>query len=199
MTQQIYRRFDPWRTAPVQEIDRKEVLASHYFSVDQVTYASAQNKQFTRTMLNESTGDTIAVLAMTDEGTIALIEQYRLPTHRWTLELPAGHPRDSSERPLEVAQRKLREEAGYEARSFTQFERFINTPSFSNQHTALFYAQDLTQVERGKLGPETPHHDVRLVSIDEAYDMVIAGTILDAKTVIAILRTKAGFGDLERS
>lgn len=196
MTTQIYRRFDPWRTSPVQEKARKQIMDSHYFSVDRVTFESNDNQTFDRSIVSEKHGDTIAVLAITDDGRIPLVEQYRLPTHRWTLELPAGHPLNDKEAPIDVATRRLREEAGYKAASFNQFARFINTPSFSTQHTTLFYAQGLTPVQPASLAPETPHQNVRLFTVDEAYNMVIAGTILDAKTTIAILRAKIGLSDL---
>lgn len=196
MTTQIYRRFDPWRTSPVQEKARNQIMDSHYFSVDRVTYESSDNQTFDRSIVSEKHGDTIAVLAITDDGRIPLVEQYRLPTHRWTLELPAGHPLNDKEAPIDVATRRLREEAGYKAASFNQFTRFINTPSFSTQHTTLFYAEGLTPVQPASLAPETPHQNVRLFTVDEAYDMVIAGTILDAKTTIAILRAKIGLSDL---
>ena len=196
MTTQIYRRFDPWRTSPVQEKARKQIMDSHYFSVDRVTFESSDNQTFDRSIVSEKHGDTIAVLAITDDGRIPLVEQYRLPTHRWTLELPAGHPLNDKEAPIDVATRRLREEAGYKATSFNQFARFINTPSFSTQHTTLFYAEGLTPVQPASLAPETPHQNVRLFTVDEAYDMVIAGTILDAKTTIAILRAKIGLSDL---
>ncbi|MEK0306551.1 NUDIX hydrolase [Bifidobacterium favimelis] len=196
MTSQIYRRFDPWRPSPVEEKSRRQIMDSHYFSVDKVTYQSVDDETFDRSIVNEKNGDTIAVLAITDDKRIPLVEQYRLPTHRWTLELPAGHPRNDKEAPIDVAARRLRDEAGYEAASFNQFARFINTPSFSNQHTSLFYAEGLTPSTPVSLAPETPHQDVRLFTVDEAYAMVIAGTILDAKTVIAILRAKIGLSDL---
>ena len=36
------------------------------------------------------------------------------------------------------------------------------------------------------LGPESPVSNVRLVPIQDAYEMVLNGTIVDAKSVIAI-------------
>ena len=90
------------------------------------------------------------------------------------------------ERPLDVARRKLREEAGFEAQTFDQFLRFVNTPSFSTQHTAIYRATGLKPAERAMLGPESPVSNVRLVPIQDAYEMVLNGTIVDAKSVIAI-------------
>lgn len=33
---------------------------------------------------------------------------------------------------------------------------------------------------------------MRMVSVDDAYEMVVNGTIVDAKTMVAILRLKSG-------
>lgn len=187
---ETYRRFDPWRASPVREESRHQIVESHYFNVDRVAFSSPQVGQFERYILHENNGDTVAVLAQTDDGRIPFIEQYRIPTHRWTLEIPAGHAISPSEKPLDVAMRKLREEAGFEARHFAQFSRFVNTPSFSSQHTALFYATGLSETARGEFGPETPRSDVRMLTVDEAYEMVVNGTIIDAKSIIAVLRLR---------
>ena len=192
MKRKTYRRFDPWRSSPVSEQSREQIVTTHYFNVDHIGLRAADGGAFERYVLHENNGDTVGVLAITPDGSIPLVEQYRIPTHRWTLEIPGGHAKDQAERPLQVATRKLREEAGYEARQFSQFARFINTPSFSTQHTSLFEATGLTPVERTEIGPESPRSDVRLVTPEDAYLMVVNGTIVDSKTIIAILRLHAG-------
>ena len=181
-----YRPFDRWRSAPVKEEARKQVLSTHYFDIDLVSMEAENIGQFDRYVLRENDGDTVAVLAITDDGRIPLVEQFRIPNHSWTLELPAGHAVTKDERPLDVARRKLREEAGFEAQTFDQFLRFVNTPSFSTQHTAIYRATGLKPAERAMLGPESPVSNVRLVPIQDAYEMVLNGTIVDAKSVIAI-------------
>lgn len=190
MSDKTYRQFDPWRPAPVREESRQQIISSHYFNVDKVVLDSTDIGHFDRYMIHENNGDTVGVLAITDDGRIPLVEQYRIPSHRWTLEIPAGHEISSDERPLEVAKRKLREEGGFEASKMTQFCRFVNTPSFSDQHTILFLATDLTPVERADFGPETPRSEVRFYTLDEAYDMVVNGTIIDSKSIIAIIRAR---------
>lgn len=196
MSNETYRRFDPWRTAPVKEETRKAIVSSHYFNVDHVAFSSSDIGEFERYLIQENGGDTVGVLAITDDGRIPLIEQYRIPTHRWTLEIPAGHATSPGDRPQEVAAHQLRDEAGYEATKFTQFSRFINTPSFSNQHTALFLATGLQPVKQDDANAQTPRTEVRLVTQDEAYAMVVNGTIVDAKTIIAILRLHCGPANL---
>ncbi|RTH20938.1 ADP-ribose pyrophosphatase, partial [Thermus scotoductus] len=57
------------------------------------------------------------VLPVTDKATALLIRQYRHPTGKFLLEIPAGKV-DPGETPLEAAQRELLEEVGAEARRF---------------------------------------------------------------------------------
>ena len=196
MNKKTYRRFDPWRPAPVREQSREQsreqLIDGHYFTVERVSLSSSTSSRFDRLILRENHGDTIGILAQTPDGSIPLVEQYRLPSHRWTLEIPAGHAHLDHEKPVDVALRKLRQEAGYDAGHISQFMRFLNTPSFSTQHTSLFYATDLSTVDRGEIGPESPRSNVRLVSPDDAYDMVIRGVVIDAKSIIAIMRLHEG-------
>jgi ADP-ribose pyrophosphatase len=59
------------------------------------------------------------IVAVTEEGKLLLVEQYRIPCHARTIELPAGiigdDPGAGSESHAEAAQRELLEETGYAA------------------------------------------------------------------------------------
>lgn len=191
MTKETYRRFDPWKATPLKEESREAIISNHYFDLDQVSYNSNEVGHFERLLLHKNNGDSVGVIGLTEEGKIPLVEQYRIPVHRWTLEIPAGHAIREGETPVEVAQRKLREEVGYEATDFHQFCRFINTPSFSDQYTSLFFATGLHEVGDGGL-TDVHRAYVRFYTIQEAYDMVLNGTVLDAKSVIAIQRMHSG-------
>ncbi|MEE1295878.1 MAG: NUDIX hydrolase [Bifidobacterium sp.] len=187
MAKETYRRFDPWRATPVTEESRETILASHYFNVDRVSFDSREIGHFERLVLHKNNGDSVGVIGLTDDGLIPLIEQYRIPVHRWTLEIPAGHAIHQGERPTDVAQRKLAQEVGYHTEHMTQFCRFINTPSYSTQYTALFFATGLTPATDAE-EDEQLRSSVRYLTPEDAYKLVINGTILDAKSIIAIQR-----------
>jgi ADP-ribose pyrophosphatase len=54
MSNETYRRFDPWRTAPVKEEVRKQIVASHYFNVDHVAFNSSEVGHFERYLVQEN-------------------------------------------------------------------------------------------------------------------------------------------------
>ncbi|KFI68756.1 NUDIX domain-containing protein [Bifidobacterium magnum] len=187
MNHKTYRHFDPWRSTSIKETMRETVVEDHHFNVDHVQFDSMDGGPFERMQLHKNNGDSVGVIGLTPEGLIPLVEQYRLPIHRWTLEIPAGHALEKDEQPLRVAQRKLLEEAGYEAEHFSEFARFVNTPSFSDQRTSLFFATGLHKAgDGGQVDVDRSH--VRFYTPQEAHDMVLNGTIIDAKSIIAIGR-----------
>ena len=65
--------------------------------------------------------DVVAILVVTEEGELVLVEQYRVPVGRRVVELPAGLVGDEGEGREAIdtaASRELEEEAGYEAAGF---------------------------------------------------------------------------------
>ena len=113
MSNETYRQFDPWRPLrsrrfPVDRLWRRIISMSitSPMSRDQIG-------SFERYFVQENNGDTVAVLAVTDDGMIPLVEQvsHRQPS------LDVGFrpvtPTTRPERPTDVAKRKLAEEAGF--------------------------------------------------------------------------------------
>lgn len=58
--------------------------------------------------------DYVSILAVTGDGRVLCLRQYRPPVERYTLELPSGLI-DPGETPEESARRELLEETGYQA------------------------------------------------------------------------------------
>ena len=78
MSKQTYRRFDPWRSTPIQEEARETIVGGHYFNIDRVSLTSPTVGHFERLILHKNNGDSVGVIGLTKDGRVPLIEQYRI-------------------------------------------------------------------------------------------------------------------------
>ena len=126
-----------------------------------------------------------AVVPCLDDGRIVLVRQYRYPVHQVTLEIPAGKLDAEGEDPLECAKRELSEETGYEAASWQKLTTIATTVGFSDEYIHLYTAKNLTP---GKKHPDDDEFiNAVKVKFADAIAMINDGTIIDAKTIIALL------------
>ncbi len=82
---------------------------------------------------------------------IILVEQYRVPLGRLSLELPAGLVGDDSEgeETLTAAARELEEETGYRAARWEIAGEFYSSPGMVSEGFTLLIARDLTRTGDG--------------------------------------------------
>ena len=131
----------------------------------------------------------VAIIAITDEGKIILVEQYRKALERILIEIPAGKI-DPGEKPEITAVRELEEETGYGARDFTYIQSFATSPGFADEIIHIYLARDLYQIENPAPGDEDEFIGLLEVTLKEAEEMVTSGEIYDAKTAFAVLYAK---------
>ena len=95
----------------------------------------------------------VAILAVTDEQQMVLIEQYRRSVERLVIELPAGLAGDidgaEAEDLLSAAQRELREETGYEGRQFESLFEGPPSAGATSEVISFFRATGLRRVGPG--------------------------------------------------
>lgn len=138
------------------------------------------------------------ILPVFDDGTVALVRQYRHPAVRYLLEAPAGSL-DDGERPEDGAARELLEELGLTAGRLEKLSEFFVSPGFCEEKMWVFLATALTE------GAQNPEEDELLevvrLPIDEALEMISSSEIQDAKTIIALMlaapRVGSPFLDVE--
>lgn len=93
-------------------MSKKEIICkTKWFTLESEEYKNLPilgGKPFYRIRMS----DTIAVLAITKEGKVVFVRQFRPATNRYTLELPAGYI-EKGEASEKAAARELYEETGY--------------------------------------------------------------------------------------
>lgn len=125
----------------------------------------------------------VTVLAEDAEGRLCLIRQYRHAVASWLWEFPAGK-REPGEAPELTARRELLEEAGVEASEWHKLGESVPSPGILTEVIHLYYARDLQHSMHA-------HEDEEVIEIHwfapaEIEDMVRAGQIVDAKTLVGL-------------
>lgn len=134
----------------------------------------------------------VAVLALDEEGNVPLVRQFRYPIQQLLLELPAGKLDKQAEDPIEGAKRELSEETGLEAETWTYLGSMLVSPGFCDERLHMYLAQDLRRC--GQHLDEDEFLNVEVMPFEKLLEQVMDGTIEDAKTVAAVLKTKIHLG-----
>lgn len=125
----------------------------------------------------------VAVVALTKDNRLVVVEQYRKPLEKMTVELPAGKL-EANEEFVDCAKRELAEETGYTAKKWSHLVSFYTSPGFADEQIHLYVAEDL---QAGDANPDDDEFvNTREITLDEAFALIDAGAICDAKTVTAI-------------
>jgi ADP-ribose pyrophosphatase len=162
-------------------IDSKKVFEGHVFDVT-VDTVREHGEIYIREVVHHK--GSAVILPAFDDGTIALVRQYRHPAVKYLLELPAG-TLNERERPEEGAARELEEELGMCAGRLEKLSEFYVSPGFCEEKMWLYLATEMTACEQ-KLEDDEFIEIVR-VPIDRALQMITGGEIEDAKTIIGLL------------
>lgn len=127
--------------------------------------------------------DWVNVVALTPDGRVVLIEQFRHGTCEVTLEIPGGAV-DAGEEPVQAGLRELREETGFTGAEAQLIGTVTPNPAMQNNscHTLLVRGA-------GRAGEASPDGleeiAVRLVPLDEVADLIASGRIHHALVVAA--------------
>ena len=127
----------------------------------------------------------VAVIPITNEGKIVLVEQYRKALERSLLEIPAGKL-EKGEEPLTTAKRELEEETGYVAAKWEHIQSFYTSPGFADEYIHIYVAKGLQKLEVSADLDEDEFVEIFELTVDECLEELKKGSIHDAKTCFAI-------------
>jgi ADP-ribose pyrophosphatase len=162
-------------------ISSQKIFAGRVFSITVDTVREGE-LTYQREVVHH--GGSAVIVPVFDDGTVALVKQYRHPAVRYLLEGPAG-TLAVGERPEHGAERELQEELGIIAGQMEKLSEFFVSPGFCEEKMWVYLATELVQ------GPQQLEEDevlevVRL-PISEALEMITSGEIQDAKTIIGLM------------
>jgi ADP-ribose pyrophosphatase len=124
-----------------------------------------------------------AVVPLKDNETVILIKQFRHAAGGFIYEIPAGklHP---GEDPRDCAVRELEEEIGYRAGNLTLLSSIFTAPGFTDEVIHIYRG---TELSRGRQNLDRDEVlEIVEVSLEQAIEMMRAGEIRDAKTMVGL-------------
>lgn len=126
----------------------------------------------------------VAVVPVTEDGQVVMVEQWRYAAGGPLLEIPAG-TLEPNEEPEECAGRELAEEIGCRARRLELLASFFVAPGYSSERIHLFLARDLYPAEGHPDADEAIEQ--MLVPLPDAVAMAHDGRLEDAKSILGVL------------
>jgi len=130
----------------------------------------------------------VAILAITNNRELILVEQFRIPVNKRVIEIPAGLAGDTEDKEneglAEAAKRELLEETGYEAQRMEYLTEGPTSAGLSTEVITLFRAHELKKVSKGG-GDESENIQVHVVPLAELKSWIKskrkAGCLVDYK------------------
>lgn len=158
--------------------------------VDDVTLPNG--KQSKRELIEHP--GAVAVIALTSEKKIIMVEQYRKALERSLVEIPAGKL-EPGEAPEYTAMRELEEETGYSADKLEKVISFSTSPGFADEVVHVFFASGLYHAENGAVTDDDEFVELLEVTVKEAQSLIDNERIYDAKTAYAVQWVKNYLSD----
>jgi ADP-ribose pyrophosphatase len=135
----------------------------------------------------------VAIVAVTDDDKILLVEQYRPPLQKRVIEIPAGLagdiPGTEAEALAEAARRELLEETGYQAAEMEYLNEGAASGGICDEMISMFRARGLKKVQAGG-GDQHEDIQVHEVPVDKVDTWLKArqreGVAMDLKVYAAL-------------
>ncbi|HXV59629.1 MAG TPA: NUDIX hydrolase [Vicinamibacteria bacterium] len=123
------------------------------------------------------------ILAVTAEGNVLFVRQYRHAVAETLIEVPAG-TLDPGESPEETARRELVEETGFYPGHLEKLAEFYPSPGVLEEKMHLYFASDLER--RTPVPDEDESLEILQIPLDEALALKVGADVRDAKTILAL-------------
>jgi ADP-ribose diphosphatase len=125
----------------------------------------------------------VIVVPMLDADTVLLVREYAAGMHRYELGLVKGRI-DAGEDAIEAANRELKEEAGYGARSLTVLRSLTLAPTYMSHQAHLVLARDLYP-ERLP-GDEPEELEVVPFKLDDLHQLILREDFSEGRSIAAL-------------
>jgi nudix-type nucleoside diphosphatase (YffH/AdpP family) len=163
-------------------IGRKYIYRGKVLELSLSKFQSAAKGEVTLEIVHHSGG--AGAIPLFDDGTIALVRQWRYPIGRYSLEIAAGRI-EPGRTPEETAARELEEELGYRAQKLSKIAEFNVAPGYCQERIHIYLATGLEESAQNL--DEDEEIEVVRLTLADALARIRSGEIDDAKSIIALM------------
>ena len=140
--------------------------------------------------------DWVNVVALTPDGQLVLVRQFRYGTNDFSVEIPGG-VMDEGEDPIAAGLRELREETGYTGTKARLLGSVHPNPAMQNNRCHLVLVEDARRSEQLDWDPDE-EFEIMTKPVDEAYALAYAGGITHAMVLDALLLFSPVWAELKK-
>lgn len=166
-----------------EKVISEKIVYEGFFNMAMQEVELPDGRRATREFLKHPGG--VGIVALTDKDELIMVRQWRAAIGQLLLEIPAGKL-DPGEAPEVCGRRELEEETGYSAGSFQPLGSFVPSCGCLDEIHYLFLATDLKPGEKHTDADEFV--SVEKIPLNDLYEMLQEGTLIDGKSVIALYR-----------
>ena len=132
------------------------------------------------------TEDWVNIVALTPEGKILLVKQFRLGIQAVTIETPAG-VMEKGEEPKDAAIRELAEETGYTTDDWRYLGSVEPNPAFLDNHCHQFLAKNVVRTQETD---QDDGEDVEFseMTLDEVKEEIKSGRMRNSLALLTLSR-----------
>jgi 8-oxo-dGTP pyrophosphatase MutT (NUDIX family) len=174
-----YRQLvEPWACGPMSEVAKTRI-----FTLNSRQCRSATHPERGGDFSVLTCPEWVNVIALTDDGRVVFVEQFRFGTAEITLEIPGGVV-DGTEQPAETCRRELMEESGFAGTPVRMIGRIAANPAMQTNHV---HTGLVTRAKRVRESLQLDEHEeiaVRLVPVSDVPSLIRRG-VIDHSFVVA--------------
>jgi ADP-ribose pyrophosphatase len=167
-----------------KKLGAREVAKTRIFTVESVDFHHPLREK-PQDFFVINAPDWVNVIALTPDGQLVLVRQFRYGTNDFSLEIPGGVI-DRGEDPLVAGVRELREETGFVGTGARLLGTVHPNPAMQNNRTHLVLVENARREANLDWDPDE-EFEIMTRPVDEVYQLAYRGGITHAMVLDALL------------
>jgi ADP-ribose pyrophosphatase len=167
-----------------KRLGAREVARTRIFSVESVDFQHPQREK-PQDFFVINAPDWVNVVALTPDGRLVLVRQFRYGLNDFSVEIPGGVI-DQGEDPLAAGVRELREETGYVGTQARLLGSVHPNPAMQSNRTHLVLVENARREAKLDWDPDE-EFEIMTMPVEEVYRLAYRGGITHAMVLDALL------------